>query len=215
MAANRRVSGDEGTTLMELVVGMGVMLIFMTIFTSSVISMFSSTNKVQALEISSAQLATAFDRLDGQVRYATVIDAPIAPTSATPSVAFQTDGPTATTCTQLRIQPVGTSVQLVERTWTVTVNSDGSSSASNLSSWSQLAVGITLFDQNGTAVTPFAVSTPDGGTVQQLHLRLIAIEGVGQSGTRSFSDITFSALNSAAASKAQSSTPACAQLGTS
>lgn len=213
LRARRLASDDEGTTLLELMVGMTVMSIFMAIFTSAVVSMFSSANKIEAVDNSSAQLATAFDRLDTQVRYAAVILQPVQlpdtvdPTTLDWSVAFLTDGETSTTCTQLVIRKVTTNSlqQLAEHTWTVVVNSDGSSSASD--NWTQLAIGVTLLDQNGAPVTPFLVSTPTGATAQQLELRLVALDGAGQSQSKSFSQITFSALNSAPNSTALASAP--------
>jgi hypothetical protein len=208
---------------------MGLMSIFMGIFTVAVVGMFSTSDKTQAAENSSAQLDTAFDRLDKQVRYATAIDPPVAPTTTNTywSVAFETTDPTPTTtpapatCTQLRVGTIGTVTQqrLVERTWTLTVNTDGSTSATNLSGWSQLAAGVT----NGTAAAgssdqPFTLPIVAGATVEQLHLRFIATDGTGKSVTTSVSEITFSALNSAAASRSVSSgsyAAACAQAGTS
>jgi hypothetical protein len=219
MTSRRRVSGDEGTTLMELMVGMGVMSIAMAIFTTAIVSMFSSTSKTQAVVNSSAQLNTAFGRLDVQVRYASDIYQPTRPPTgqSTPywSVIFQTDDPTSTTCRQLTIRPIGstTVLNLVENTWTIPVNSDGSLLPPGPVSQSQLAAGVALVDQNGTAVTPFDVlevppaQGASGITVQRLHLQLVAVDGANKSKTRSFSEIWFSALNSAMPSTARSGGP--------
>lgn len=203
-------------TLMELMVGMGIMTVFMGIATSAVVSIFSSTNKIQAVADSSSQLSTAFDRLDKQVRYASAIDPPVAPPAGDWSVAFANTAGGTTNCTQLRIRtvPGGTEQQLVERGWTVSTNPDSTVSATGISGWTQLADGISLTDQSGAAVTPFLVSTPAGGTVQQLTLRLVALVDNGNSPTRSASAVSFSALNSAAASTAAAAGPTtavCAQ----
>ena len=198
---DRRPSGEDGTTLMELMIGMVIMTILMTICTSAIVSMFAGTGKTQAVANSAQQLNTAFVRLDQQVRYATAIDQPTGSLATNNlSVAFLTvnSSPTATSriCTQLRIQTMsGTSQQqLVERTWPL--NSDGSVSNGTTTGWTQLAGGITVYDQSGNAVTPFAVAVPSGATVQQLSLRLIDLDGTGQTPTKSFSEISFSALNS-------------------
>lgn len=203
----RRNTGDEGTSLMELMIGMSIMSIFMAITTMAIVGMFSSTSKIQTLQSSASQLNTAFNRLDKQVRYAAVIYRPAGPASvpasANWSVAFETDNPSSTSCTQLKIRAVpdgSGQLQLVERTWDVTLNADGSLTQTAISNWSQLAVGISLTDQNQASVTPFAVATPAGGTVQQLRLRLVDLDGANQSLTKSFTEITFSALNSGAAS---------------
>jgi prepilin-type N-terminal cleavage/methylation domain-containing protein len=214
--ARRRVDGDDGMTLMELMVGMGIMTIFMAIFTTAVVAMFSSTSKTQAVKNSSTELNTVFDRLDRQVRYASAIDQPIqttiSPTNVEWSVAFRTDDPTSTTsatCNELKIRQVagGTSQQLVARNWTRTTNTDGTTSASNVSAWSQLAGGITLTDQTGATVQPFTRKQPTGDvTVQQLWLQLAAVDGNGKAKATSSSQIRFSALNSAGATAGRACT---------
>jgi type II secretory pathway pseudopilin PulG len=218
MTTRRRPSGDDGTTLMELMVGMSVMAIFMAIFTAAIVNVFSTTNKTQAVVNSSTQLNLAFEQLDTQVRYASLID----PVAAAPwSVAFQTDGTASTTCRTLTISPTAPSDvrnnivlnNLVERTWTMNADADGLLSTPGPVTQSVLANGVALVDQNGTAVTPFTVSTPAVGTLlqaqeqvhQQLDLRLVAVDGNGKSLTKSFSEITFTALNSATPSYARSS----------
>lgn len=194
----RRPRGDDGMSLLELMIGMVVMSVLLVISSTAIVGMLSSTSKTQAVQISSTQLNTAFDRLDKQVRYASVIDQPV--TSPVWSVAFRTEA-TATspvTCTQLQISPDGSNYRLVERSWTVGVAADGSVSATNISDWNQLAAGITLTDQNNAAVIPFALPSVAGTSVQQLQLRLVAVNGASRSQARSTSEITFSALNSAA-----------------
>lgn len=210
----RRPAGDEGTTLMELMVGMVIMTILMAICTGAVVSMFVGTGKTQAVANSAQQLNTAFVRLDDQVRYATAIDQPTGSMSAgTLSVAFLTVASASTgttrTCSQLWTQTTGTSqLKLMERSWQI--DPTGAAITGTTSPWSQLAGGIVADDQSG--VTPFAVSTPTGATVQQLNAKLVAMDGTGQTSTRSFSQISFSAQNSAASAQAVkngSYLPAC------
>lgn len=193
-----RPRGDEGMSLLELMIGMVIMTVLLTISSTAIVGMFSSTNKTQAVQISSTQLSIAFDRLDKQVRYASVIDQPVS--SPTWSVAFRTEATATTpiTCTQLQISPDGPGYRLVERTWTVNVAVDGSVSATNITNWNQLAAGISLTDQSNTAVVPFALPSLPGTSVQQLQLRLVAVNGAARSQAKSSSEITFSALNSAA-----------------
>jgi len=202
---------DAGMTLMELMVAMGIMGIFMGIATTAMVNIYSSTSKIQAVAGTSGQLSTAFDRLDKQVRYATAIDQPVTPPTSDWSVAFQNATSTGTSCTQLRVRtvPGAGEQQLVERSWTVTTNADGSLSATGISGWTQLADGVSLTDQNG-AVTPFAVSTPSGASLQQLTLRLVALADNGSNKTRSASEVSFSALNSAAASTTAATGPVIA-----
>jgi Tfp pilus assembly protein PilE len=210
----RGPAGDQGTTLMELMMGMVIMTILMTICTTAIVSMFSGTGKTQAVQNSAQQLNTAFIRLDDQVRYASAIDQPTgSATAGNLSVLFLTVTSASSTCTQLKIQPVpgSTQQQLVERSWPL-------SSTSSAGAWNQLAGGVTIYDQNGATITPFTVSTPAGGTVQQLRLRLIALDSTGQTPTKSFSEVVFSALNSAATVQAVKNgtyQSACSQTVTS
>jgi type II secretory pathway pseudopilin PulG len=185
-------------TLLELMMGMVIMSVLLTISTTAIVGMFSSTSKTQSVQISSTQLSTAFDRLDKQVRYASVIDQPVS--SPNWSVSFRTDPPQATspTCTELQIRPDAAGYRLVERSWTITVAVDGSTSATNVTDWNQLAAGISLTDQSNTAVVPFTLPSVAGTSVQQLELRLVDVSGAARSQAKSSTQITFSALNSAA-----------------
>jgi type II secretory pathway pseudopilin PulG len=205
MTARRRTAGDEGTTLMELMVGMTIMSIFMAMFTAAVVTMFSSTNKIQAVVSSSTQLNLAFERLDTQVRYAVLI----VPDPSGLSVAFQTDGPTSTTCRRVVVGPANPNIvrngivlnNMVEGTWTTTVNRDGSLGSTGPETKSVIATGIALVDQNGTPVKPFTAAPAAQQIYQQLVLRLVGMDGNGQSLAKSFSEVTFSALNSGTASR--------------
>ena len=64
---------DAGVTTIELIVGMLVMVVFMTIFTGAVVSMATTINKVEAVTTSSQQTNTAFLRLDKLIRYSSAI----------------------------------------------------------------------------------------------------------------------------------------------
>ena len=191
MSSRRRPVSDEGTSLIELLVGMMLMMIFMGMFTGGVILMNQSANKVESVSLTSNQINTAFLKLDRTVRYAAAISTP-SNTSATGDwyVELRTTNTGAEVCSQLRFDIA--SKQLQQRSWRV-VNA----AAVNLSNWTPLASSIV----NGTAAPgsadqPFAL-LPLSSNIdyQQLNIKLVALYG---SATKSLSrsSITFTALNS-------------------
>ena len=189
--------GDAGVTLMELVVGMTIMTIFMTIFTGSVVMMYDSTSKSGGI---------ACNRLDKSIRYASAISPP-GKSSGAWYVEWETTYTGTPQCTQLRLNP--TAQQLQQRTWTVS-----GGSATNVSNWLPLASGVTDTDPTtGAAVTPFTFTMSDAAVpYEQLDIRLVAVS-VGRSGTTtSISDVTFTAFNSRLTT---ATTGICAEKGRS
>ncbi len=208
----RRPAGDEGSTLLEVVIGMSIMSIFLGMFTGAIVVLTNTQSRAEALTTSSGQVNTAFQRLDSSIRYAAAISAP---GSTGPSggwyVEFRTTATGTAVCTQLRVDTA--LQQLQSRTW----RPDPPATAPTR--WVPLASSIT----NGNATTtgstdvpvPFVlVPDPEGVGFEQLTVRLVAT--TGNPAVTSRSAMTFTALNSSAAAKTAadtSSTPAktCAQ----
>ena len=118
MSIGRRPARDDGTSLIELLVGMMLMLIFMGMFTAAVILMNQSANKVESVSLTSNQVNTAFLKLDRMVRYAAAISTPgTAAVSKDWYVEFRTTNTGAEVCTQLRFDIA--SAQLQQRSWRV------------------------------------------------------------------------------------------------
>ena len=187
----QRLRRDEGTTLIELMVGMTLMVIFMAMFTGAVVMMNNAMNKAQAVNLTASQLNVAFTNLDNTVRYAAFISTPAVGASGDWYVELRTTNTGTEVCTQLRVD-IGAQ-QLQRRTWTV-VNAI----ASAPSAWLPISSGIS----NGNAVAgattqPFWLVPPVGNAVlQQLTTNLISPAGSGFSQTNSMSSFTFSAVNS-------------------
>ncbi len=197
---------DAGVTLMELVVGMTIMTIFMAIFTGSVVMMYNSTSKSEAIADTSSQLSIAFNRLDKSIRYASAISPP-GKSSGAWYVEWETTYTGTPQCTQLRLNPAAQ--QLQQRTWTVS-----GGSATNVTAWLPLASGVTDTDPTtGAAVTPFTFTMSDAAVpYEQLGIRLVALS-VGRTGTTtSISDVTFTAFNSRLTT---ATTGICAEKGRS
>jgi type II secretory pathway component PulJ len=185
---------DDGTTTMELVVGMSLMAVFMIIFTASITSMYASANKAESLNNSSGQLNQAFSRLDKEVRYASSLTTEGIGTDTNWYVEFLTTNTGTPICTQLRIDT--TANQLQQRTWTVT-GASGNTTASGLTTWVPIANGITNGGATaGAADQPFTF-VPANPTLnsQQLKIYLAAKAGASTSATTSVTSLTFTAVN--------------------
>jgi hypothetical protein len=205
--ARARVHGDAGTTLAELIVGMALMAIFMTIFTGATLMMTNTTNKVEAVALSSGQSNQAFLTLDKMVRYAATISTPGKNTTGTNDwyVELDTTNTGSEVCTQLRVD-IATK-QLQDRTWTVS-----GTSYTTPTGWLPLASGVT----NGSAAvgstdapftTPAAV-TGAASAYQQLQITLVTTSNSANS-TTSRSSTNFTAINSAIAT----ASTVCQQAG--
>jgi type II secretory pathway component PulJ len=186
-----RLSDDAGTSLMELIVGMALMAIFMSIFVGALVSMTKAQSKTTSVAQTSQDLNQAFLSLDKTVRYASAISTP---GTGSPSGDWYVEYSTTTTgaqvCTQLRVDI--TTKQLQRRTWTV-VNS----TASGLTGWTPLASEIS----NGTATAganqPFVRVTPGATSdYQQLTITLASLTGSTVAATTSGTSFTITAVNS-------------------
>lgn len=187
---------DAGTSLLELVVGMTLMGVFLTMFSGAITLMYTSANKSQALTDTSAELNQAFNRLDSSVRYASAISQPglgLGPGAANDwYVEFQTTNTAAVVCTQLRISQDARELQ--QRTWTVVNNS-----ASNESGWVSIASYVINGGAPAGANQPFTRMIPSTTTpYEALQFQLQVKKGGSQTASTSATNLTFVALNSTA-----------------
>jgi prepilin-type N-terminal cleavage/methylation domain-containing protein len=186
---------DAGFTLMEMMVGMTLMGIFLTMFGGAITMMYNSANKSESLNDTTAQLNQAFNRLDQSVRYASAITAPGRGAASDWYVEFQTSNTPTVVCTQLRINQA--SRQLQQRTWTV-----ANGAASNVSAWVPLASNLVNGNAPAGVSQPFAFNaastTAPAAPYQGLQVLLQSQTGNGPSATTSVSKSTFVALNTTA-----------------
>lgn len=195
---------DEGTSMIDLVVGMLIMTMFMAMFTSAVLLMNQAENKAEAVNLTSTQVSLVFTELDKVVRYAAAVASPGTGTTGDWYVEMRTTNTGREVCTQLRVDI--TLQQLQRRTWTVT-----NSTASNLTSWSQVAPSITNGGAtSGSSDQPFVLeSTTSAVLFQQLTVNLVSIYGTGTTMTTSRSSFTTNAVNSTVPPPSS----VCAQVG--
>ncbi len=170
--------------MMEVIVGMGLMTVFMAIFTSTMFSVYRASNHTESVVVSSGQLNTVFLKLDKLVRYASAISSP----SSTPNgagnyyVEIQTTNSGSTVCSQLRLN-TGTKV-LSQRDWRV----PSAGTASGLTSFRALSSGI---EANGQ---PFVLITNSTIDFEQLAFNLQSTWG--SPAANSDTNINYTALNS-------------------
>ena len=199
-----RLRGEEGTTLIELVVGMMIMSIFLVMFTGAIVTMNRAENKTEAVSITTAQVNQAFLTLDKTVRYATAISTPGTGTAGDWYVELRSTNTGSEVCTQLRID----SQQLQRRTWTVT-NSVGSTP----SAWVPMASSVNNGGAAAGAGQPFVLVVPvvaNDTAYQQLKFNLSTLAGAAGSQTPSLSSFTFTATNSTLPAPAA---PVCQEQG--
>jgi type II secretory pathway pseudopilin PulG len=206
----RMQNDDAGTTLLEIVVGMAVMGVFLSIFTTAIYTMARTQNKVDAVTQSAGQANQAFLKLDKLVRYASAVtNVGKSSTSGDWYVELDTTATNPEVCTQLRVDV--TTGQLQQRTWTITGTS-AAPTVSAASSWQMLAYGIT----NGSAAAgstdqPFSIPAATANSpYQQLTLNLVFKSGSATSATAR-SRTTFTAINSS--STAGGNGTVCQQKG--
>jgi Na+-transporting methylmalonyl-CoA/oxaloacetate decarboxylase gamma subunit len=194
--------------MLEIIVGMTVMAIFMTIFTTAVYAMSRTADKVDGITTTAGQTNQAFLKMDKLVRYAMAISSIGRSNSSNMwYVELETTANGPDVCTQLRVNT--SKHQLQQRTWTLT-----GAAAGPASNWTMLADGVT----NGTAAPgsatqPFSVP-PAAATIsspyQQLTVTLVVTTG-GATITTSKSHMTFTAINSLAS--ATTNATRCQQKG--
>lgn len=199
----RRMSQDEGTTLVELMVGMVLMSVFLAMFTGAILMLSGAMNKSQAINLSASQLNVAFQNLDRAVRYASAISTPGTGTSGDWYVELRMTNTGTEVCTQLRVDIAAQ--QLQSRTWKV-VNA----AATTPTTWLPISSGITNGGAPSGVTQPFrlpvplavpatirlGLDAPANALHQQLTVNLASPAGSGTAVTTSSSSFTFTALNS-------------------
>lgn len=110
---------DEGMTLVELIVAMGIFLVVISVFMGGVVIMTRGTVRADVTAASGDSVRNVFQRLERQVRYAESINYPGTGASGARYVEFRTSAKVSTTgdamCTQWRWVP--STGQLQSRTW--------------------------------------------------------------------------------------------------
>lgn len=171
---------DQGITLIEVVVSMAIMTVLMSIFTTGVIQMYRVANRTEALNVTQAQVVTAFNRMDKEIRYATAISTPAQIGDAFYVEYTSTNSSGATECTRLSVDTGDRLMRMVK--W------QGSYPTTPV--WTVLATNVTA------SQAPFVLVA--GLSFQRLQVRIEATYGTvaaGSTGAVKSTDVTFTAVN--------------------
>jgi hypothetical protein len=200
-----RDGGEQGTSLLELIVGMSIMTVCGAVFLGSAVTLSQITAKTQAVTNTASQTNLSYLALDKTVRYASAIAPPGKGPSGNWYVEFRDTDTSGTSnkevCTQLSIN--NSTQRLQQRTWTA------GTTPAPLPAFRQIGTGFT----NGTAALtapdrPF-ILVPDPVRPDPLHVapvttnhQQLVVTLVSQSGSAngssssSTSSFTLTALNS-------------------
>jgi prepilin-type N-terminal cleavage/methylation domain-containing protein len=180
-----RSEGDDGFSLVEIVVVLAITSIIGVVFTTGVLQIYRTSTAEDNDFATQSQTSQALLRLEKQVRYAYAIGT-VHTEGTVPYVEYLVMTPVAgqTTlvkrCMQLRLS----STQLQSRYWT-------QGSAGTVTSWAPLAA-----DLSSTGSMPFVRTEPTAAVNHQL----LTVRLAARSGTSvKTSAITFTALNTYAA----------------
>lgn len=194
--------GDAGMTLVETLVAMGIFTVVLAVFMAAVVSMTSSTSRVNATADAGDGVRAVFLRLDRQVRYADAINQPVSSARGSWYVEFRTSqraGGAPTTCTQWRYDPTARVMQF--RTWP-----DGQVPAD---AFQTVTTRVLPVDASGS---PFSVATADADHLnQKLTVSVTSGSGSGTSAGRASMTTSFVARNSSVQSPSNTGTPVCPQ----
>jgi type II secretory pathway pseudopilin PulG len=188
---------ERGTSLIELIVGMGIMTICGAIFLGSAVTLSRVTAKTQAVTTSASQTNLAYLTLDKTVRYASAISLPAKSSSGVWYVEFRDTTSGSEVCTQLRVD--NTTQQLQQRTWTTATTPVVPTAFRQVSpGFTNGAAAASSSTTLNTTDQPF-FRLPDSTTAnhQRLSITLISAAGAA-SGTSSTSRsaFTLTGLNS-------------------
>ncbi len=203
MSARRK--RDEGMTLIELIVAMGIFAVLLSVLASGVVGLSRSFMESRVDAQTSKALGVAAQRVERSVRYADAINYPgVVATKA--YVEWRTDAVSApsgvTTCTQLRYDASAGTVAI--RQW-------ASSASPSTGAWSVILSNVT---GTATVAYPFVTVAAGRGVLYQGLSLSLATGLAADTGTTT--SVTYYAKNSGVDSPSnaqdasdQSQTPVC------
>ena len=185
---------DAGTTLIEVMVALGLMSVVMVIATGAIAQIYQSVNESTNSAEAQAQVTTAFARLDQEIRYARSISTPVV-LNGDNYVEYLINVDSVDTCVELRL--LTSTNELQRRQWRKKAD------PLTPTGWTTLAAVV-------TSGVPFTTIPADkvsltGFRFQRLRLTVSAVLGGGtgagsanSGGATRQTDVTFTALNATA-----------------
>ena len=159
-----RSERQVGFSLIELVVAMGIFMVFVSLFLAAVLALSNGTTRARLTAEASSGVLLVFQNADRQVRYADAISVPGNGASGARYIEFRTPAASArdfvVTCTQWRYQPATGSIS--SREWRDVAGATPTP-------WAQKLSGVV---PNSDPAYPFALLQPGatGSTKQQFQL---------------------------------------------
>ena len=185
----RRDEREDGLTLIELLVSMGIFTIVIAVFMAGVVSMTRSTTHSQEVTDAGNAVRRAFQTMDKQIRYASAINFPgVAPVSGNHYVEFRTESQPnglAPLCTQWRLN-VATK-ELQSRTWR--------DPGTTRTAWVTMATNVRNKLTAPGSQPPFVLK-PAGGNLVRQQLAVTVVSGRGTSPIGADTSTVFVARNS-------------------
>lgn len=199
-ARRRRRGGDDGFTMVELLVSMFLFALVLTLISSAVLVMVHSLRKQQGQSDDLDAGRKVVTLLDHQVRYANTVRA-VSTTGTATYIAWQTgDTNQPQSCTLWRFDSAAQT--LAYKTWDIVTSTNG---ATNVSAWHPEAFNVVTI-----GAQPVFSTTPTSA-VANTHTQASFVFGIknGNPSTVSTNQVTLTAINSIDAS---ASTSACGQV---
>ncbi len=178
LASLRRPGGDDGITLIEVMVSTSLIAVVGSLFAGGIVQAYRLGAKNESMTAVQAELHNVFSRMEKQVRYASSISEP-GDAHGNHYVEFVTSSTGTVVCTQYRV--AASTATLQSRTWR---------QGEPPGAWSTLA-------SNVTSPTAFerTVAAPNGPQHQRLTVQLSLMAGKGSTATSKRSAVTYTALN--------------------
>lgn len=208
--SRRRIAGDEGFTLPDLIVAIGIFLVLLTILVSGAVSIARASTQARLDAQTSSAVGIALQRIERSVRYADALNYP-GVVSGAAYVEWRTDKDATpagvTTCSQLRYRAADGTLAL--RTWP-------STAPASTGTWSVL---LTNIRGAATATSPFTTIAAAGGVSNFQGLTIALATGLSdEAGTNTSTTVyaknsSVESISNPVGSGGQSATPVCAVGG--
>jgi hypothetical protein len=185
---------DDGVSLAEVLVGLGVMSVAMAIVTTGLVVSFRVTGKIESTAVAQSELHIALQRLDREVRYAYWIGPPRETPTSSYVEFLNRDASTHTKrCNRLILDRAARVLRMAQ--W-----SPGSPPPAERQVAAKLGAPArgSVFSRQapGTPIAVGSSATPFTPEFQRLRIRLQVDAGSGGTRSTGHIDVTFTAANS-------------------
>jgi prepilin-type N-terminal cleavage/methylation domain-containing protein len=188
---------DAGFSLMEVMVGAGIMSVVMAVATGGFLSMYRTTDKTESGALAQTELSAAFGKLDREVRYAYRVNDAYTSGDDFAITYVIPDSNNQMLCVQLTLATDGGTLMRTE--WVRTPEAGQGYNLKVNAVATRLISGNTAQDDATAKLNPFLHKGSDSeSNFDRLKLTVDSTVGVGDNGSVRNYDLTFTALNTQA-----------------